>query len=1282
MRRRRPHPLSLALLLLAAAAPASPAQFGEASSPPSLAGVPLGGIGAGKIEIFEDGSLGEATFNHNWDDPLPLPGSLFAIRVETQQGALVRALRSSPVLGFEPVAEVRSERLFPRARLEYGGLPVEVELEAFSPFVPGDAATSGTPAAIFVFRVRNPSGAPARVSLLAAFENVLGCGGPRRKRVRDRTGNFVDGVARQGFAGVRFVTDRTFGDERRNHLGEYALLAQAPQGGSVSIRAYDAGGNGADLREDLAADGRLDGETGLRGLEGKVHPGGAACVLLEVPPGASRECAFAFAWHLPHFVTADGRDHPPAYTSRLASAADAAAVALRRRPEWLAAVREWQDLLLDSTLPGWLVSRICEGAAPLVSDTVWTADGVFGTLARPGDAGALGAIDRRLAAHALSFAFFPDLDREELRRFAASQRRDGEIPPSFGNLHEALDAPGSVEEGRSRPDPSCSFVLQVEKTYRWTGDRPFLEEMLPAARRALDWLATRDRDGDGIPEGGREPGTRAHEASLFLATLRAGEWIGRTVGDASLEKACADRFERARRSMIGELWNGRWFSESFDPASGRRSDACTPGQLAGDWFASLLLWEPLVPEPLLDRALDSMLRSGGALAFPPVPDLPRGRSLLASLGAARGRVREGLEILRPAGASLRAGEGPSPEGPDPAAGFVPYGLAGFALDFPDAALRLRPNLPDDRSSARLPIFAPNFLARLEVDAPRSSPGRCLRFEVLRRLREEPLRVDRIETEVPPLADGAEPTIRVLLDGRPEEAAVRRSGGRLVLRLARTALLEPGKLLEVHVAPPPGTIEVDAGTGGFRLLGTPITVERVEREERSLRLVLRNESTVDQTVRLRVLGWSAPAASLRPLAEVVTREQLEAGLTVPVPGRLLPARELDRLLEIARRIEQARSSNPGEIGRPAEDLLSAVGAWKTALLEAEATGRVEVPVEHPDQPTARPAAADRPPGSARDADRRASLRAEVRGPYERALPLARTALSLAPEGTADRSLLEALHEVRVDPVEAAEPGPGRPIPFEIVLRNESDRRAAVRLSLAAPAGGRIEPSGSADVGDLLPGDETRLRFALVPSEEGSVARRCSIEWSARLRVADVHTVRSGRFILGRAFLTRWRAVGPFENLADGGLSVPFPPESAVELEARFPVRGGEAGWREARVREGFVDLGETLGYGEPAVGYAVCWIRSPRTRDAFLEVGSGGGAKVWLRDQLVSESHEHRPASPSQVRVPVRLDPGWNRLLVKVEKSDREWGFYLELAGRDGEGFEDLEVRDEPPAGGR
>ncbi|MGH7151956.1 MAG: hypothetical protein ACREIU_14720, partial [Planctomycetota bacterium] len=61
--------MSIVPLLLAAAPPVCAVQAGEPLPPeerPLLAGVPLGGIGAGKIEILEDGSLGEATFNHNW----------------------------------------------------------------------------------------------------------------------------------------------------------------------------------------------------------------------------------------------------------------------------------------------------------------------------------------------------------------------------------------------------------------------------------------------------------------------------------------------------------------------------------------------------------------------------------------------------------------------------------------------------------------------------------------------------------------------------------------------------------------------------------------------------------------------------------------------------------------------------------------------------------------------------------------------------------------------------------------------------------------------------------------------------------------------------------------------------------------------------------------------------------------------------------------------------------------------------------------------------------------
>ncbi|HET6203127.1 MAG TPA: GH116 family glycosyl-hydrolase [Planctomycetota bacterium] len=1325
MRRRPPRVLLLfpALLLLGASPPLRAG--GEGPGRPDgrryESGVPLGGIGAGKLEIFDDGSLGRATFNHNGDDPLPLEGSLFAIRVERGGPAVVRALRSTPVLGFEPVPGIGYEGLFPRARLDYEGLPVEARLEAFSPLIPGDAASSGTPAAIFLFRIRNPADAPARVSLLAAVENLLGCGGPRRKRLRDRTGNFVDGVARQGFAGVRLVTDRTVGDDRRNHLGEYALLVQGPEGGAVSIRAYDAAGSGADLREDFAADGRIDGETSLRGLEGKVHPGGAVCASFEVPPRTVRECAFAFAWHLPHFVTADGRDHPPAYTLLYASAADVAAAALRRRGEWLAATREWQDLLLDSTLPAWLVRKLCNDACTLFANTVWTADGAFATLESPEDGGgALGAMEERLCAHALSFSFFPALERAELRLFAGGQRPDGEIPRSCGNIHDGFGAAGGDEGVAPRPDRTCAFVLQVEKAYRWTGDRSFLEEMLPHVRRALEWLATRDRDGDGIPEGGsgagRPPGTSAYEASVYLATLRAGEWIGRTVGDSALEKSCASRFEEARRSMVGELWNGRWFSKAFDPATGERSDACSVDQLAGEWFASLLDWDPLVPEPLLDRAVDSMLRLNGRVSphLPPTdvepdggwgesPDarLAHAETYLASLAIARGRANEGIEILHAIDRTVRgtasgpwdvplefdARSGRPKRGrshmASPASWFALYALAGFALDLPDGAIRLRPNLPDGRTTARIPLFAPNFVARLETEAPGASAGRRMRFEILRRFPGEPLRVERIETDLPPFAGGAEPSVRVLLDGHPEEAAQRRSGSRLVLRLARPAILEPGTILEVHVAPPAGTIEIDAASGALRHVGTPLLVDRIERGERTLRFSLRNPSTVDHTVRLRIRGWSGETASLRPLLGVATREDLEGGVPVTLPGRLFSGAEVARLRRMAGRIEEAPSAAGGELGPEGRALLSAVPSWKDALAAADATGRLDFLLEPAAAPSAEPAAGDRAAGSSAplEPDGRASLRAEVRGPVDRAIPRARAALAGASEGSSDRTLLEALNDVGVELLPAHSIEPGQTLPLEIVLRNDSERRASGWFSLAAPPGFRMDPPGSVEVEDLQPGEALLLPFVLGAPEEASPLHRYALEWRARLRVGDVETLRSGHFAVGRAFLTRWRAVGPFENPEDAGLSLPLKPEAELDLSSRYRGRGGEVGWKPARAREGFVDLEDTLGRTNRAVAYAVCWVLSPSARNALLEFGSGDGAKVWFDDDLVFEKHDHGEAAPSQERIPVRLKEGWTRLLVKAEQAEGDWGFYFELAGPEGEGLDDLGFRDEPPSGG-
>jgi len=65
---------------------------------------------------------------------------------------------------------------FPIAQIAFhdSRLPVNVSLDAFSPFIPLDADESGLPVAILRYRVHNPGKDAARVSIAWSIENPIG----------------------------------------------------------------------------------------------------------------------------------------------------------------------------------------------------------------------------------------------------------------------------------------------------------------------------------------------------------------------------------------------------------------------------------------------------------------------------------------------------------------------------------------------------------------------------------------------------------------------------------------------------------------------------------------------------------------------------------------------------------------------------------------------------------------------------------------------------------------------------------------------------------------------------------------------------------------------------------------------------------------------------------------------------------------------------------------------------------------------------------------------------
>ena len=130
----------------------------------------LGGIGTGNFAIGPDGQFSSwQLFNTLRDGNVPLH---FAVKV----GEAARLLQTTGGPAVPRVSQIEMVGEYPVARLRFidPALPVQLELEAFSPFAPLDTRLSSMPLAAFIFRIRNTTAQAQTVSLAAFMQNPVG----------------------------------------------------------------------------------------------------------------------------------------------------------------------------------------------------------------------------------------------------------------------------------------------------------------------------------------------------------------------------------------------------------------------------------------------------------------------------------------------------------------------------------------------------------------------------------------------------------------------------------------------------------------------------------------------------------------------------------------------------------------------------------------------------------------------------------------------------------------------------------------------------------------------------------------------------------------------------------------------------------------------------------------------------------------------------------------------------------------------------------------------------
>jgi hypothetical protein len=97
----------------------------------------------------------------------------------------------------------------------------------------------------------------------------------------------------------------------------------------------------------------------------------------------------------------------------------------------------------------------------------------------------------------------------------------------------------------------------------------------------------------------------------------------------------------------------------------------------------------------------------------------------------------------------------------------------------------------------------------------------------------------------------------------------------------------------------------------------------------------------------------------------------------------------------------------------------------------------------------------------------------------------------------------------------------------------------------------------------------------------------------------------------------------------------------------------------------VDLAAYYGDPTECVGYAFTNVYSPTAQTVNLWMGSDDGIKVWINGINVFTDDTYRACVDAQDKTTVKLNAGWNKVLVKISQNGGAWQFIFRVCDSNG-----------------
>ena len=152
------------------------------------------------------------------------------------------------------------------------------------------------------------------------------------------------------------------------------------------------------------------------------------------------------------------------------------------------------------------------------------------------------------------------------------------------------------------------------------------------------------------------------------------------------------------------------------------------------------------------------------------------------------------------------------------------------------------------------------------------------------------------------------------------------------------------------------------------------------------------------------------------------------------------------------------------------------------------------------------------------------------------------------------------------------------------------------------------------------------------------------------------------------IRKWQVVGPFKvpDLAiDWGTD--FVHEQDIDLKATYTWGGKTLAWKSAETADDFciVDLAALMGAPSTCYAYAYTEITVGERQLATLRLGSDDGIAAWVNGAKVHDNFVDRGTTPDSDIIQIRLEPGVNKLLLKISQGGGGWNFCARITDRDG-----------------